>query len=452
VTVQPGAFPPDFRWGAATSAYQIEGAVNEDGRGETMWDRFCEIPGKVRNGETGAVACDHYHRYREDVGLMRRLGLNAYRFSIAWSRVLPSGRGQVNAHGLDFYDRLVDELLEHDIQPFPTLYHWDLPQALEDEGGWPARGIVDAFLEYTEVVINRLGDRVKHWTTLNEPWVAAWPGYGLGVLAPGRTGDATALAAAHHMLLAHGRAVEVIRRVVPDARVGIVLNLIPVYPNSDREEDRSAARLADGRDNRWFLDPIFRASYPADVVQHFGPNMPDVRDGDLQAMSAPLDFLGINYYLRHLIRADPEGKLAEGVPVQPEHAEFTDVGWEVYPDGLVDLLQRVTREYAPPSIMITENGAAFPDVQMHDGQIHDTERTRYLERHLEAAATAIASGVPLHGYFVWSLLDNFEWAHGYWKRFGIIYVDYARLERIPKASFEWYKSFIAQQVPQQTKL
>jgi beta-glucosidase len=452
VTMQPGAFPPDFRWGAATSAYQIEGAVNEDGRGETIWDRFCEIPGKVRNGETGAVACDHYHRYREDVGLMHRLGLNAYRFSIAWSRVLPSGRGQVNAQGLDFYDRLVDELLEHDIQPFPTLYHWDLPQALEDEGGWPARGIVDAFLEYTEVVINRLGDRVKHWTTLNEPWVAAWPGYGLGVLAPGRTGDATALAAAHHMLLAHGRAVEVIRRVIPAAQVGIVLNLIPVYPNSDRDEDRNAARLSDGRDNRWFLDPIFRASYPADVVEHFGDRMPEVQDGDLQAMAAPLDFLGINYYLRRIVRADPAGKQAEGVPVRPEHAEFTDVDWEVYPDGLVDLLQRVTREYAPPSIMITENGAAFPDVQMHGGQIHDTERTRYLERHLEAAATAIASGVPLHGYFVWSLLDNFEWAHGFWKRFGIIYVDYARLERIPKASFEWYKSFIAQQVPQQTKV
>lgn len=447
MTVQPGAFPPDFKWGAATSAYQIEGAVREDGRGETIWDRFCEVPGKVRNGETGAIACDHYHRYREDVALMRRLGLNAYRFSIAWSRVLPAGRGTVNSKGLDFYDRLVDELLQNGIQPFPTLYHWDLPQALEDEGGWPARGIVDAFLEYTQLVVNRLGDRVKNWTTLNEPWVAAWPGYGLGVLAPGRTGTSTALAAAHHMLLAHGRAVEGIRRAVPDARVGIVFNLIPVYPHTDRDEDRTASRLADGRDNRWFLDPIFRAAYPADMVELYREHLPEVQPRDLPEIAAPLDFLGVNYYLRHIVQADPAGKTAEGVPVRPEHAQFTDVDWEVYPEGLVDLLQRVTREYAPPSIMITENGAAFPDVRVHDGTVQDTERVRYLERHLAAAATAIASGVPLDGYFVWSLLDNFEWALGYWKRFGLIYVDYPTLERIPKASFEWYRSFIAQQVP-----
>jgi beta-glucosidase len=421
--------------------------VDEDGRGETIWDRFCKVPGKVRNGENGSIACDHYHRYREDVALMRTLGLNSYRFSIAWSRVLPAGRGKVNPKGLDFYDRLIDLLLENGIQPFPTLYHWDLPQALEDQGGWPQRDIVDAFVQYTEVVVNRLGDRVKSWTTLNEPWVAAWPGYGFGTLAPGRTGESTALAAAHHMLLAHGRAVEVIRRDVPEARVGIVLNLIPVYPNTQSEEDRAAARVADGRENRWFLDPLFRATYPEDMVQLFREHMPHMRAGDLQEIAAPLDFLGVNYYLRHVVRADPEGKRAGGVPVRPDHAEFTDVEWEVYPDGLVDLLQRITREYAPPSVMITENGAAFPDVRVHDGKAHDTERLRYLERHLAAAATAIASGVPLDGYFVWSLLDNFEWALGYWKRFGIIYVDYTTLQRIPKASFEWYRSFIAQQVP-----
>jgi beta-glucosidase len=443
-------FPADFAWGAATAAYQIEGAVNEDGRGESIWDRYCELPGKVRNGESGAIACDHYHRYVEDVAFMRDLGLNAYRFSIAWPRIIPTGRGEVIPKGLDFYDRLVDELLESGIQPFVTLYHWDLPQALEDRGGWPMRGIVDAFLEYTEVVVNRLGDRVKSWTTFNEPWVAAWLGYGLGKFAPGRTGESTALAAAHHMLLAHGRAVEVIRRDVPDARVGIVLNLTPVYPNSDHEEDRTAARVADGLQNRWFLDPIFRATYPEDIVELYREHVPEVRGADLQEIAAPLDFLGVNYYLRHIVRADPEGKKAEGVPVRPEHAEFTDVDWEVYPDGLVDLLQRVTREYAPPSIMITENGAAFPDVRMHDGKVHDTERVRYLERHLAAAATAIASGVPLDGYFVWSLLDNFEWAMGYWKRFGLIYVDYPTLERLPKASFECYRSFIAQQAQQAT--
>jgi beta-glucosidase len=450
MTLEPASFPSDFRWGAATSAYQIEGAVDEDGRGETIWDRFCQVPGKVRNGESGAIACDHYHRYREDVALMQRLGLNAYRFSIAWSRVLPAGRGTVNARGLDFYDRLVDELLEHGIEPFPTLYHWDLPQALEDEGGWPARAIIDSFVEYAEVVINRLGDRVKNWTTLNEPWVAAWPGYGFGVLAPGRTGESTALAAAHHMLLSHGRAVEVIRRDVPDARVGIVLNLLPVYPHTEREDDRTAARLADGNANRWFLDPIFRAAYPADMVELYREHMPDVRPDDLQEIAVPLDFLGVNYYLRQIVQADPTGQRPEGVPVRPENAEFTDVGWEVYPDGMVDLLRRVTREYAPASIMITENGAAFPDVRVHDGQSHDTERVRYLERHLAAAATAISLGVPLDGYFVWSLLDNFEWAHGYWKRFGIVYVDYPTLERIPKASFDWYRSFIAQHVSQPT--
>lgn len=444
MTVREGAFPPDFRWGVATSAYQIEGAVAEDGRGESIWDRFCEVPGKVRNGDTGAIACDHYHRYREDVALMRELGLNAYRFSVAWPRILPAGRGSVNPQGLDFYDRLVDELLENGIEPFPTLYHWDLPQALEDGGGWTARSVVDAFMEYTEVVVSRLGDRVKNWTTLNEPWVAAWPGYGLGVLAPGRSGESNALAAVHHMLLAHGRAVEIIRRTVPAARVGIVLNLIPVYPHSDGEEDQAAARMTDGTENRWFLDPIFRAEYPADILELYSAHVPEVRAGDMAAISAPIDFLGVNYYLRHIVRGDPEGKLAIGVPVRPENAEFTDVDWEVYPDGLVDLLTRIHREYAPASLMIMENGAAFPDVRMHDGGVYDTERVRYLERHLAAVARAIAEGVPLDGYFVWSLLDNFEWALGYWKRFGLIYVDYATLERIPKASFEWYRSFIAQ--------
>ncbi len=438
-------FPATFVWGAATSAYQIEGAAHEDGRGESIWDRFCDIPGKVRNGENGSIACDHYHRHAEDLALMRRLGLNAYRFSIAWPRVLPGGRGEVNSRGLDFYDRLVDELLENGIQPFPTLYHWDLPQALEDLGGWPARDIVDAFVEYVDIVVGRLGDRVTHWTTINEPWVAAWPGYGYGVLAPGRTGESTALAAAHHMLLAHGRAVGVIRGAVPAARVGIALNLIPVYANSESPDDQEAARFTDGLNNRWFLDPIFRAEYPADMLELYSAHVPDVRAGDMQAIAASIDFLGVNYYLRHIVRGDPEGKLAIGVPVRPENAEFTDVGWEVYPDGLVDLLTRVHREYAPSSLMIMENGAAFPDVRIHDGGVYDTERVRYLERHLAAAARAIAEGVPLDGYFVWSLLDNFEWALGYWKRFGLTYVDYATLERIPKASFEWYRSFIAQQ-------
>lgn len=438
-------FPSNFLWGTATAAYQIEGAAHEDGRGESIWDRFCTIPGNVRNGESGAIACDHYHRYREDIALMYDLGLSGYRFSIAWPRILPEGRGSVNPKGLDFYDRLVDTLLENGIEPFATLYHWDLPQALENEGGWTERATVEAFTEFVEAVLLRLGDRVQNWITHNEPWVVTWPGYGWGVAAPGRTGGRTALMAAHHLLLSHGRACEVIRREAPAAHIGITLNLIPVYPATDREEDVVAATYADGQINRWFLDPLYRGEYPKDMVEVFGDEMPDVRSGDLQTIAAPLDFLGINYYLRHIIRADPEGKKPTGVQVRSEDAEFTDTDWEIYPNGLASVLERVSRDYQPKRIYITENGAAFPDVRAHDGEVRDPERQRCIERHLQAASRAIDEGVPLAGYFLWSLLDNFEWGHGYWKRFGIVYVDYPTLERIPKASFHWYRDFIQQQ-------
>jgi beta-glucosidase len=436
-------FPADFVWGAATAAYQIEGAVAEDGRGESIWDRFCATPGKVRNGESGAVACDFYHRFPDDIRLMSELGLDVFRLSIAWPRIFPEGRGRVNQRGLDFYDRLIDELLAQDVLPFPTLYHWDLPQALEDEGGWTARSTAEAFVEYAQVVAERLGDRVLHWTTHNEPWVAAWLGYGSGEHAPGRTSTDDALAAAHHLLLSHGWAAEAIRRAVSDAKIGITLVLNPAYPASDSEADRAAARHADGFFNRWFLDPIFRGSYPSDLLEYFAPSAPPVQDGDHAAIAAPLDFLGVNYYSRQVLRANPNGE--RPLVVRDPDASYTAMDWEIYPNGLFDLLVRLRDEYDPPPIYITENGAAFADHPTHDREVEDPERQAYIEAHVAAIGRAIEAGVPMAGYFVWSLLDNFEWAHGYSKRFGIVYVDYPTLERVPKGSYRWYRDFIAAQ-------
>jgi beta-glucosidase len=435
-------FPAEFVWGAATAAYQTEGAAAEDGRGESIWDRFTALPGRIANGETGRVACDSYHRYAEDVRLMRELGLGAYRFSVAWPRVVPEGRGPVNAAGLDFYDRLVDELLASGIEPFATLYHWDLPQALEDRGGWPSRDTVDAFAEYVEAVVARLGDRVSHWITQNEPWVIAWLGYGRGEHAPGRRSDRDALAAAHHVLLSHGRAVEVIRRERPTAQVGITIDVIPIHPLTPSDADLAAMIEEDGFRNRWILDPVLRGSYPEDMVRRFERILPPVAEGDMAAISAPLDFLGVNYYRRHVVEAGPNG--SGPVVVDVPGGVHTAVGWEVYPDGLYELLLRLHEEYAPPPLYVTENGAAFGDVR-RNGTVEDPERTAYLDRHLDAVARAIADGVRVDGYFVWSLLDNFEWARGYGPRFGLIYVDYETLERVPKQSYHWYHDFIAAQ-------
>ena len=434
-------FPRDFVWGTATASYQIEGAANEDGRGESVWDRFCATPGKVRNADNGAIACDFYHRYRDDIALMRELGIDSFRFSVAWPRVLPEGRGRVNAKGLDFYDRLVDELLGNGIDPYVTLFHWDTPQLLEDEGGWPSRPIVDAFEEYVEAVAARLGDRVGHWITHNEPWVVAWVGHGWGHHAPGRTSDAEALATAHHLLLSHGRAVEILRRLSPQSEVGITLNLDHPYPASDDPEDLAAARWLDGLHNRWFLDPIFRGEYPADMLEAWRENLPAIEDGDLETIAAPIDFLGVNNYTSPLVGADENGGRSR--ILHRADVDRTDMGWEVVPDGLHDLLVRLDRDYGPRGIYVTENGAAFADVRGHDGSVRDPERQSYLSDYIDAAGRAIADGVPLRGYFAWSLLDNFEWAWGYWKRFGLIYVDYATLERIPKGSFYWYRDFIA---------
>lgn len=440
--------PDGFLWGVATSAFQIEGGAQEDGRGESIWDRFAATPGRIADGSNAVVACDHYHRWRDDVELMKWLGIGAYRFSIAWPRILPAGRGAVHPGGLQFYERLVDALLEAGITPFVTLYHWDLPQALQDRGGWGDRETTDAFVAYADAVTRKLGDRVRHWVTHNEPWCIAIQGHEAGDQAPGRRDPAEALRAAHHVMLSHGRAVEVIRRNSPGAEVGIVLILAPIRPATERVSDRAAARDVDGSMNRWYLDPLFRGRYPDDAIAdrirrgHLeSAGLPFVRDGDLEAIATPLDFLGVNYYSPVTVRADEAG---EPVGVQvgaPE--ERTDMGWAVDPRGLHETLMRVTRDYGPKKIYITENGAAYTDAPDGAGRIVDDRRIEYLRSHLAAAGRAIEDGVPLAGYFAWSLLDNFEWAHGYAKRFGLVDVDFDTLRRRPKESAHWYRSVVA---------
>jgi beta-glucosidase len=435
------SFPVNFVWGAATSAYQTEGAVDADGRGESIWDRFCAASGSIKDGTSGAVACDFYGKHRQDVDVMRSLGLDAFRFSVSWPRVIPAGRGPVNVRGLDFYDRLVDELLAAGIEPYVNLFHWDLPQPLQDGGGWPLRSTAEAFVEYAAAVGERLGDRVGHWITHNEPACASWLGYGLGIHAPGHRSTAEALAAAHHLLLSHGWAVGELRRHAPRAEVGIVIDSWPVYPWTDSPEDVAAALLADGTMNRWFFDALFRGEYPADMLEHFGSDVPLIERGDLAVIATPLDFVGANNYSRRFVRASPDG----GTPldVRAPAGELTAMGWEIYPAGIREVLTRLHREYGIQSLFVAENGAAFGDVRTHDGAIHDLERIRYLDAYLGEVAAAMADGVPVRGYFVWSLLDNFEWAEGYSKRFGLVFVDYPTLERIPKDSFYWYRDLIA---------
>ncbi len=439
-------FPQGFLWGAATASYQIEGAWDEDGKGESIWDRFSHTPGKISDGSTGDVACDHYHRREQDLDLMAELGLQAYRFSIAWPRVIPQGRGKVNEAGLDFYDRLVDGLLARGITPFVTLYHWDLPQALQDEGGWPRRSTAEAFVNYADVVSARLGDRVKHWITHNEPWVASFLGYGMGVHAPGIQDFQQALAAAHHLLLSHGWAVSSIRANSEEAKVGITLNLTDVVPASPSALDYHAAREMDGFLNRWFLDPIYGRHYPADVIEWFervhGAKVNFVEEDDMAVIAAPTDFLGVNYYTRTVARDPSRHNLPPTIVT--DNSEFTEMGWEVAPRSLFRLLNRLHFDYQPANIYITENGAAFPDKVCKEGHVHDDRRLAYLKEHFKAAHDAIQCGAPLRGYFVWSFMDNFEWAFGYTKRFGVVYVDYETQQRIVKESGKWYSQVIAQ--------
>ncbi len=455
--LQAREIPPGFLLGAATAAFQIEGATDADGRTASIWDTFCGVPGAVVGGDDGAVAADHYHRYRDDVALMRRLGLDSYRFSVAWPRVRPDG-GPVNAAGLDFYSRLVDELLEAGIAPWLTLYHWDLPQALEDRGGWAERDTAYRFVDYALSVHDVLGDRVPVWTTLNEPWCSAFLGYAAGHHAPGRQEPAAALRAVHHLLLGHGLAVTELRRRDADLTLGITLNLTHPEPADPADPvDIDAARRIDGLHNRIFLDPILEGRYPADVLAdtaHLG--WADViEDGDLEAISAPLDVLGVNYYHGDAVSGHPREDvvgLGQVMPTRPtsspfvgsEHVTFpsrglpvTDMGWEVQPWGLRDLLLRLDKDYRLPPVHITENGAAYADV-LDDGAVADPERVAYIDAHLRAVLDAVEAGVDVRGYFVWSLLDNFEWAFGYAKRFGIVHVDYTTQQRTPKASAAWY--------------
>lgn len=446
------AFPNGFTWGVATSAFQIEGAHEADGRGRSIWDTFAAQPGSIEDGTNAEVACDHYHRYQEDTQLMASLGVGAYRFSIAWPRVLPNGRGSVNAAGLDFYDRLVDGLLAEGIAPWATLYHWDLPQVLEDEGGWTNRATVDAFVELTDAVTARLGDRVAGWMTHNEPWCVSMLGYALGQQAPGRKSWSDALVASHHLLLSHGRATSVIRRNAPESKVGITLNVSQSEPASPSEADRVSARQFDGELTRWFLDPIHFGRYPEDVIDYhrregrLPSGMAFVRSGDLEEINTPIDFLGVNYYSRAVVRSAsiPEAENAPRTIAPPDPSDLTDMGWEVYPDGLTEVLVRLNADYQPRSLVVTENGAAYPDGPRPDGSVQDTRRCNYVKDHLRACLAAIDAGVPLHGYFVWSLLDNFEWALGKSRRFGIIWVDYETQERIIKASGHMYSRIIRQ--------
>ncbi len=435
-------FPADFIWGTATASYQIEGAVFADGRGESIWDRFCRMPGRVLNGDRGDTACDHYHRYAEDVAIMRELGVNSYRFSIAWPRVFPTGKGKANPKGLDFYKRLLDELEAAGIRPMATLYHWDLPQALQEEcGGWVSRDVAFYFRDYAAYVFEQIGDRLGWVVTINEPWVAAMLGYGFGTHAPGIRDFKAALQAGHYLLYGHGLTVQVFREIGLPGQVGLALNLTPYYPHRDAPEDLAVARRMDGITNRWYLDAVLRGQYPEDVAEWYAERkvLPDLPREDLTVISQPIDFLGINYYTRGIVGHSDEDPC--GLKEYPPEGPVTDMNWEVYPQGLYDLLTRITRDYGSIPLYITENGAAFPD-QVEDGRVRDTARTAYLEAHFHQAAEALAKEVPLRGYFVWSLLDNFEWAFGYSKRFGIVYVDYQSQERIIKGSGLWYRDFI----------
>jgi beta-glucosidase len=433
--------PHGFVWGAATAAYQIEGAADADGRAPSIWDTFSRTPGKVARGDTGDVACDHYRRWPEDLGLMKQLGLGAYRFSIAWPRVVPQADGRVNEAGLAFYDRLVDALLKAGITPFPTLYHWDLPQAQQDRGGWPERSTAERFGEYAAVVAKRLGDRVIHWATLNEPLCSAWLGHLEGTMAPGLKDLTAAVRASYHLHLGHGLAVQALRTAVPGAQIGIVNNLSPIQPGSDSEADRAAAVRADGHVNRWWLDPVFGRGYPEDMVKLYSVELP-IQGGDLELISAPLDWIGLNYYFRLIVADNPTGPAPFFRQLPGPNPEQTAMPWEVHAPGIEQQLLRLTEEYRVRKIYVTENGSAYQDTVSEDGRVHDPERTAYLEQHLAACARAVAQGAPLAGYFAWSLLDNFEWAYGYDKRFGLIRVDYETQQRTIKTSGHRYAELI----------
>jgi len=434
-----------FVWGAATAAFQIEGATKADGRGESIWDRFAATEGKVAQGDTGDPACEHYYRWRDDLDLMKSLGLGGYRFSISWPRIQPTGRGPANQRGLDFYRALVEGMLERGIRPLATLYHWDLPQALEEEGGWASRDVVERFTEYAVILFDQLGDLVSDWITHNEPWVTSFLGYAYGVKAPGITDWPTALRAAHHSLLAHGAALRAYRDGNGTGNVGITLDLTVAKPASASPADIAAAERLDGHHNRWFLDPVFRSSYPTDMVELYDERVGAidfVQDGDLELIAQPIDFLGINFYRPNVVEAVDDGSVLEFAEVDQD-AEHTAMGWPVVPSALTELLVRLDRDYGGVPFLITENGAAFHDRLDGGDVVEDEPRVAYLAGHIEAVQRAREQGVDVRGYYVWSLLDNFEWEYGYGQRFGIVFVDFETQRRIPKRSALWYRDLIA---------
>ena len=433
-------FPRNFVWGTATSAFQIEGAALADGKGPSIWDEFCKVPGAIADGSNGEVACDHYHRMDSDLDLIAQLGVDAYRFSISWPRVQPLGSGAVNAAGLDFYERLVDGLLERNIHPYATLYHWDLPAELQRRhGGWLSRDTAYRFADYAQIVAQRLGDRVVSYATHNEPWVTAVLGYERGLFAPGIRDRRIAYQVSHHVMVSHGLAVKAIRQTQSTADVGIVLNMSPVYPATDSDLDAVHARLEDGRLVRWYMDALFKARYPTDVLEDLGADAPRVHPGDPELIAQRCDFLGINYY-HPLVSSSAN----PGLPASPawSGAAVTDMGWEVAPHSLADLLLRLNRDYKLPAVFITENGAAYQDQVVND-RVDDELRRQYIESHLAAVADVIEHGLDIKGYFVWSLMDNFEWAEGYRKRFGIVHVDYTTLRRTLKRSALWYQALLS---------
>jgi beta-glucosidase len=436
-------FPSDFVWGAATAAFQIEGATSEDGKGESIWDRFTQTPGKIIDSSNANVTCDSYHRYGEDVALLKSMNLGVYRFSVSWSRIIPTGIGLPNPKGIAYYDRLIDALLENNLEPFLTLYHWDLPQALQDRGGWANRDTAFAFADYAAVMTRHFGDRVKQWITHNEPWCMAFLGYYTGLFAPGITDLQLALQAAHHGLLSHGLAVSAMRANAPNAlQIGISVNMEPAYPVSDSQADSLAARRHDGYINRWFLDPLTNRGYPSDMLLYYREKAPKVEAGDMDIMATPIDFIGVNYYNRVIAVDHPEGPPPQ-VLNRPDPAQPRTVDREIYPEGLYDVVMRLCHEYGFQSIYLTENGASSPDRVANDGQIHDLTRVQYLQDHFEQALRALNAGAPLKGYFIWSLMDNFEWAAGYTIRYGLAFTDYVTSRRILKNSGYWLRDYIA---------
>jgi beta-glucosidase len=432
-------FPEDFVWGASTASYQIEGAATEDGKGVSIWDTFTHTPGKVLHGDTGDVACDHYHLYKRDVALMKNLGVNAYRFSTAWPRFFPEGKGKPNAKGLDFYNRLVDELLANNVEPWLCFYHWDLPQALQDKGGWANRDTAFYYTDYAGYVAEKLGDRVKHFVLMNEPNIAALLGHLLGIHAPGVTDINAYAAATHHLNLATGLGAAQLRSMSSTWQLGTVINLQPVHPLTDQDADIEARMLFDALYNRSTLDPVLKGIYP-DLMTGLLEDI--VQPGDLGKIQQPLDFLGLNHYTRLIIRSDPKSLVGISLCPPPKNADLTDMGWEVYPQGLYEQLLELQNDYGNPKVFITENGAAFKDSLNSSGLVDDQERIRYLEKYLEAVYKAKSDGANVQGYFVWSLTDNFEWAEGYAKRFGIVHMDYATQKRTPKTSYYWYQKAI----------